>query len=196
MTMAKKDKKIPKYMQKPVDPTPAVYNAGNHSRQFTIQVPVLNIDGTIKMDENQNVVVEEKSEIYEWNQKHRNQHKAGSGLWTVPECVEGLVFLNCRQSGAFTHWKSGTHKGWGVRCNKGQALVIGQGVSNNNQMTEVKVCKFVEGNKGRWHGYPIDYRKTSEDIICDNALFYWERMRLIDKSDISDIQNKEDSPLV
>ena len=81
--MAKKQKRMPKYMKQPAAQAPAVYNAGNHSRQFTIQVPVLNADGTIKLDENGMIIGEEVTERYELNQKHRNQHKAGNGLWTV-----------------------------------------------------------------------------------------------------------------
>lgn len=196
MTMAKKLKKIPKYQQESETSLPVVYKAGNHSYKYKIKVPVLNMDGTIKLDENGHFVFEDVSDIYEWNQKHRNQHKAGSGFWRVTEQVEGGIFLQCRQFGAFTHWKSDTHKGWGVYSVQGNAMVIGQGISNDNQMTDVKICKFVEGNKGLWHGYPIDYRKTSEDIICDNALHFWSRLQLIDKSDIVDIKNKDDSPLV
>ena len=67
-------------MKQPAAQAPAVYNAGNHSRQFTIQVPVLNADGTIKLDENGMIIGEEVTERYELNQKHRNQHKAGNGV--------------------------------------------------------------------------------------------------------------------
>lgn len=193
--MAKK-KRIPRYLQKTPARVPAVYKAGNHSRHFTIMVPVLKTDGTIKLDGNGMIVREEVSENYEWNQKHRNQHKAGSGLWTVPENIEGIIFLKCRNNGAFCKWKGNTHMGWGVCNHQGQAQVLGQGVTSNKQMIDVKVCKFVEGNLGLWHGYPIDYRRDNEDFICDNAIHYWERLNLIDKSEITDIQSKEDSSLI
>lgn len=193
--MAKK-KRQPRYMQQPAAPAPAVYKAGNHSRQFTIQVPVLNADGTIKLDGQGLIVREGVTDTYEWNQKHRNQHKAGSGLWTVPENVEGIIFLKCRNNGAFSWWKKNTHMGWSVCNHQGQAQVLGKGVTSDNQMIDVKVCKFVEGNPGLWHGYPIDYRRDNEDVICDNAIHYWERLKVIDKSEITDIQSKEDSSLV
>ena len=45
-------------------------------------------------------------------------------------------------------------------------------------MIDVKVCKFVEGNPGLWHGYPNDYRRENEDVICDNAIRYWGRQNL------------------
>ena len=86
--------------------------------------------------------------------------------------------------------------GWNVLYDKGQAQVIGKGVDNNGNHVDVKVGKFVEGNKGRWHGYPIDYRKNNEDIICDTALFYWLKFNVIDKSEIDDIRRKEDSSLL
>lgn len=89
----KETEKSAKYMKQPAAQALAVYNAGNHSRQFTIQVPVLNADGTIKLDENGMIIGEEVTERYEWYQTHRNQHKAGGGLWTVPKNVEGIIFF-------------------------------------------------------------------------------------------------------
>lgn len=128
----KETEKSAKYMKQPAAQALAVYNAGNHSRQFTIQVPVLNADGTIKLDENGMIIGEEVTERYEWYQTHRNQHKAGGGLWTVPKNVEGIIFfLKCRHYGAFTHWKAGAHKGWGICNYKGQAQIIGQGVTSD-----------------------------------------------------------------
>lgn len=194
--MAKKKKHTPKYLQKPAPPAPVVYKGGNQNpeRKFSIMVPVLNTDGTFKLDTN-GLVKEQVEDTYEWNQKHRNRYVAGNGRWTCPESIEGIVFLKSRSNGSFCHWKGGTHKGWGVCYHKGLAYVIGQGVNTNNQMIDVKVCKFVESTKYHWHGYPIDYR-AEKDTICDNALFYWEKLHLIDKSEITDIQNKEDSSLI
>lgn len=103
--MAKKQKKTPKYMLKQVAVPPVVYKGGHWSRHFKIMVPVLNADGTIKLDGQGYIVREEVSESYEWNQKHRKQHKAGSGLWTVFENVEGIIFLRCRNNGAFVNGK-------------------------------------------------------------------------------------------
>ena len=57
------------------------------------------MDGTIKLDEYGYFVLEDVSDIYEWNQKHRNQHKAGSGFWRVSEQVEGGIFLLSADSG-------------------------------------------------------------------------------------------------
>lgn len=194
--MAKKQKRTPKYMLKPVAPAPAAYTGGNQNpeRTFSIMVPALNSDGTLKLDAN-GLVKEQTNDTYQWNQKHRTRYVAGNGRWTCPDSIEGIMFLKCRSNGCFCHWKGQTHKGWGVCYHQGQAYVIGQGVSANNQMVDVKVCKFVESTIHHWHGYPIDYR-FENDIICDNALFYWEKLHLIDKSDIIDIQNKEDSSLI
>ena len=194
--MAKKRKKTPKNTKMSLVPASVVYKMGNPSREFNIMVPILNEDGTIKLDGAKMIVREEVTERYEWNQKHRNQHKGGSGRWSVPEAVEGIIFLKCRKNGAFSTWKNKTHMGWGVCCQGGQAQVLGRGVTSDNQMIDVKVCKFVEGNPGLWHGYPIDYRRDNEDVICDNAIHYWERLNLIDKSEITDIQSKEDSSLI
>lgn len=54
-------------------------------------------------------------------------------MWTVPKNVEGIIFffLKCRHYGAFTHWKAGAHKGWGICNYKGQAQIIGQGVTSD-----------------------------------------------------------------
>ena len=104
--------------------------------------------------------------------------------------------MKSRNNGAFCMWKNNTHMGWGVCCQGGLAQILGQGVTSDNQMINVKVCKFVEGNQGLWHGYPIDYRRDNEDVICDNALHYWERLNLIDKSEITDIQSKDDTSLI
>ena len=195
--MAKKDKKLPKYMQQPPAPVPAAYKGGNQNpeRKFSIMVPVLNQDGTLKLDSNGFLVRENVDDIYEWNQKHRTRYVAGNGRWTCPANIEGIMFLKSRSNGCFCHWKGQTHKGWGVCIHQEQAHVIGQGVGTNNQMVDVKVCKFVESTIHHWHGYPIDYR-AENDIICDSALFYWEKMHLIDKSEITDIQSKEDSSLI
>ena len=65
--------------------------------------------------------------------------------------------------------------GWGVCNHQGQAQVLGQGVTSDNQMINVKVCKFVEGDRGFWHGYLIDYRRDNEDVICDNAISLLEK---------------------
>lgn len=194
--MAKKGKHTPKYLQSPPLPTPIVKRGGNPERQFSFVVPVLSDDGTLQYDQNQKVKREEVTEKYVWNQKHRTQWKTGNGRWTIPPNVEAAIFLMCRFMGCFKKWKENTSMGWGVYPCQGQAQILGQGVRDDEQMIDVKVCKFVEGNKGCWHGYPIDYREGSQAIICDNALSYWEKLHLIDKSEIDDIRNKEDSSLV
>lgn len=144
-------------MLKPVAPPPVVYKGGsqNPERKFSIMVPVLNSDGTLRIDTN-GLEREQQDETYEWNQKHRKRYVAGNGRWTCPDNIEGIMFLKCLSNGCFCRWKGQTHKGWGVCCHKGTVHVIGQGVSTNNQMVDVKVCKFVESTFHHWHGYPID----------------------------------------
>ena len=128
----KETEKSAKYMKQPAAQAPAVYNAGNHSRQFTIQVPVLNADGTIKLDENGMIIGEEVTGRYEWYQTHRNQHKAGGVVCgQFLKMLKVSFFLKCRHYGAFTHWKAGAHKGWRICNYKGQAQIIGQGVTSD-----------------------------------------------------------------
>ena len=194
--MARKTKKIPKYLIQNQASISKVYKGGNQNpeKMFSIMVPVLNADGTIKIDD-KGVVRVQVNDLYQWNQKHRTRYQSGNGRWTCHEKIEESIFLNCRENGCYCNWKGNKKKGWGVYYTQGQVQVIGQGVSSNNQMIDVKICKFVESTGQHWHGYPIDYR-VEKDVICDNALFYWEKLQLIDKSEIRDIKNQEDSSLV
>lgn len=82
--------------------------------------------------------------------------------------------------------------GWGIMSKNKRAGFVGLGLHNE----PVKVCKFLEGNKGIWHGFPINYQEKGEEIISDHALAYWARWDIIDKSDIDDIKWKLRSPLV
>lgn len=188
-------KKTPRYMRQKEKPKDAVPKDGNKQQALTHQVLKIDKNGIIVVDEHGSLVRDQITEIYVWNKDHREAAKENKGVWTIAEADELVIFQNCRQNGAFQHWKNQTHKGWGVHVVGGTstALTLGQ----DYQRKDVKVCKFVEGNKGLWHGYPINYRLEREDVICDTALFYWcNLLKIIDKSEIVDIKNKEESSLI
>jgi hypothetical protein len=191
--MAKK--RVPKYMLAPVQKQTVVSKSGNPEKVVSFDIPVLK-DGTIQFNDNGELIRENVTEIYTWNQDHRKTLKANKGCWVISEELEEIMFEGCRCNGLFKVWKGEKHMGWNVLDDNGSALVIGKGIDNEGNHIDVRVGKFVEGNKGRWHGYPIDYRHINEDIICDNALFYWMRLNVIDKSEIDDIRRKEDSSLL
>lgn len=193
---AKGKKKIPKYMLAPITNSPALPKGGNPSQQITHDVAKLEEDGGHKLDASGNIVLETVTETYVWNQDHRTTLKADKGNWTVLKTEEESMFLKCRRFGLFKKWKSNTHMGWNILLDNNQLKIIGKGVRKKGVLIDVKVAKFVEGNSGIWHGYPIDYRNVNEDVICDNALYCWLRLNVIDKSEISDIQRKEESSLV
>lgn len=182
-------------MLAPVQKQTVVSKSGNPEKVVSFDIPVLK-DGTIQIDDNGELIRENVTEIYTWNQDHRKTLKANKGCWVISEELEEIMFEGCRCNGLFKVWKGEKQMGWNVLDVNGSALVIGKGIDNEGNHIDVRVGKFVEGNKGRWHGYPIDYRHINEDIICDNALFYWMRLNVIDKSEIDDIRRKEDSSLL
>ncbi len=171
---------------------------GNDEEILNHDVALLGADKKVERDVNGNINKVPLTETYTYHKKHREQHEPGSGLWKVSKAKEKESFQNCRANGAFTKWKTNTHKGWGLifDANSSVPAILGQGVDHEGNMSDVKVCKFVEGNAQRWHGYPINYRSLNEETICDSAFEYWEKtLNVIDKSDINDIKNKEESPL-
>lgn len=89
----KETEKSAKYMKQPAAQEPAVYNAGNHSRQFTIQVPVLNADGTIKLDENGMIIGEEVTGRYEWYQTHRNKGITPLLLMLIKDSISATAII-------------------------------------------------------------------------------------------------------
>ena len=183
-------------MIEPVEPAPAVPKTGNKSILITHYVAILDSCGYCQFCADGSVSTAQITETYVWNQDHRGTLKANKGHWTIAEELEEGMFELCRNNGAFKTWKGDTHMGWSVCPQNDNLIVIGTGVNNEGKYIDVKVAKFVEGNKGMWHGYPIDYRMTREDTICDNALECWVHMGFIDKSEIQDIKLKEDSSLV
>ena len=180
----------------PVAKPPAIPKVGNPSRKITHDVAILENDGGHKLDASGNIERESITETYVWNQDHRTTLKADKGKWTVAEKEEEYMFLKCRRYGLFKKWKTNTHMGWNILLENNQLKIIGQGVGKMGNHIDVKIAKFVEGNAGTWHGYPIDYRNVNESVICDNALYCWLRLKVIDKSEIPDIQRKEESSLV
>lgn len=136
------------------------------------------------------------TETYAFNAKHREQHLVNSGYWTVTRDQERISFQTCRYNGAFAVWNGDKHKGWGVLIENDMAVCLGEGVDEYNNSHPVKICKFLEGNPNLWHGYPIYYQSKKEETICDNALSFWANiLGIIDKSEINDIKNREESSL-
>ena len=185
-------RKIPKYLQDPPEKKKITTKDGNPQKLLKHFVALLDQDDRVQISGNDLVRIETQ-ETYVWNQDHRRTTKSDKGHWEISEDSELLMFQGCRYNGCFVAWKSNTHKGWGVfPTSEGKLLKIGKGCNG----LDVKVCKFVEGNKALWHGYPIDYREE-EDVICDNALSYWYNvLHVIGKSEIDEIRDQQDSSLV
>lgn len=170
---------------------------GNQEIVLNHEVAELDVEGHPYYNNN-DLVRSHVTETYTFNAKHREQHLANSGYWKATRDQERESFQTCRANGAFTKWKGNTHKGWGLvlDVNTSTPVILGQGVDSEGNMNDVKVCKFVEGNAFRWHGYPINYRSLDEETICDNALSCWANiLKIIDKSEINDIKNREESSL-
>lgn len=185
-----------KYLFNQVQRRPLEYNEGNPSKQITHQIPVVNAGGTIQIDAHGSIVLMEVTETYVWNRNHRSMARTRKGRWSIDQDNEERLFCHCRQNGLVKQWKDKTCMGWNILFQNNKLQVLGKGLSQSGTLIDVKVCKFVEGNMGLWHGYPIDYRRRTEDTICDNALNYWLKMGVIDKSEIIDIKKREESSLI
>lgn len=186
--------KKPRYLREVAQlhaPT-VVRGLGNPSVLVSHIVAELDGDGVYIPAPPPNNVRAMATETYVWNQDHRSARKAAKGLWKIPNKKELQIFKVCRRFGWLKPWKTDRWMGWGIMSKNQKAEVVGLGLQNE----PVKVCKFLEGNKGVWHGFPINYREKGEEIICDHALAYWARWGIIDKSDIGDIKWKLKSPLV
>ena len=140
--MAKKEKRTPKYMIEPVNKPQVQSKTGNPSKQITLDVPMLNADGTIKIDSQNNIEKESVTETYVWNQDHRTTLKSNKGCWTIPILAELDMFEQCRTYGLYKKWKGTTHMGWNILYQNNQVNNVGKGVDSDNKWIDVKVGKF------------------------------------------------------
>ena len=169
----------------------------NDEESLTHDVALIDDESHIMTDANNNIIRTTITETYIYHKKHREQYEPGNGRWSASMVQERASFQNCRFNGGFKKWKGATCKGWGLVLDGITPMVLGQGVDQFGNMSDVKVCKFVEGTVQSWHGYPINYRSLNEEPIGDNALNYWkDTLHIIDKSDLNDIKRKEESPLL
>lgn len=107
-----------------------------------------------------------------------------------------------RWCGHYINWKEDTYKGWGINLLPNVTTILhdqtfevqnlGKGLDNE----DLKICKFVEGNKGDWHGYPINYTLKNQEYIPERIIdSWWKELKVIDKSDYNDIRTKQESSL-
>lgn len=185
-------KRVPKYMQDPPEEKKVVSKGCNPEIELNHYVALTDENDRLQWSAG-DLIREKIKETYVWNQDHRTTTKSKKGHWEIAEKTELEIFKACRYCGWIVKWKKATKKGWGVLPTKnGELIKIGRAENRK----AVNVCKFVEGNKSKWHGYPIDYRDEN-DVICDNALLYWYKvLHVIGKSELNDIRRQLDSSLV
>ncbi len=112
--------------------------------------------------------------------QHRRRGNPNKSIWTISFEEE----VNCFIQALNSNWKTGT-EAWGIRLNGNILQVVGL----NNYRQELKLAKFVDGNKiNIWHGYPADYMSKAQDRPATNILKAWVNNGFLTKAKMSKIR--------
>ena len=190
-------KRQPRYQQVAVVPEEEARKDGNETRELSHLVWMIDDNNALVLDEHGNPHRCLVSEKYTCNGQHRQFALPEKGVWHIQKDDELNIFKRMRWCGHYIHWKENTCKGWGVLIQpntytllldqKYEIQVLGSGYNRE----ELVICKFVEGNAGEWHGYPINHTLRNEDYIPERIVkCWWQTFRVIGKSDYNDIRTK------
>ena len=104
---------------------------------------------------------------------HKKDHRDGTNeksQWIISPPQERACFLRAYEA----HWCNQNGIGWGLHFENGQVAYLGKSRSRESEPRDIFIAKFVDGNKNdKWHGYPADHVKNSQDIPPVKILKVW-----------------------
>lgn len=111
---------------------------------------------------------------------HRNRQNNNKSLWSITQTEEVESFRLM----SINSWIVDDNKGWSIhRVNLSNRIL---GVSPQNE--NVQIAKFVDSsNNQKWHGYPVDYRKSLQDRPKTTILKDWVEKEIIKRADMAKI---------
>jgi len=114
--------------------------------------------------------------------QHRQLGNPNKSIWSIPYEEEIDCFILSKTS----KWINGSVC-WGLKPINNRLEVIGK----NNDQEDLKIAKFVDGNKNNiWHGYPADCKRKKQDIPDTEILVIWKNKELIGKSDVRKLKQQ------
>lgn len=128
------------------------------------------------------IEIELSNEIttYIISSQHRATGNPNKTVWTINYEDEVLCFKQSKTS----NWIQGNYC-WGLKA-------IGSNIQNigvNFEDEILKLAKFVDGNQNnKWHGYPADYLRRSQDRPPTFILKNWVNLGYLTKSKMNKIR--------
>lgn len=111
-------------------------------------------------------ITDARSVIYTISKKHRGHNKKKS-YWAIKMPREIVLFRSALQNG---YEDKDDFIAWNLNVENGEVRKVGYTVDKK----ELKIAKFVDSNHNeKWHGYPANYIKNSQDRPSAKVLELW-----------------------
>lgn len=137
---------------------------------------------TYKLDfPNKIRISEDREVVYTISKKHRGHNKKKS-YWSIKMPREIALFRTALQNG----YEDKTNNiAWNLNIVNGEICIVGHTVDKK----ELKLAKFVDSNHNeKWHGYPADYIKNSQDRPSAKVLELWNNAGIISTATMKKIK--------
>ena len=123
---------------------------------------------------------EELTTTYIISSQHRATGNPNKTVWVLDFNDEVQCFTQSKTS----EWIQDNY-GWGIKVINSNLQNIGHNFENET----LKLAKFVDGNgNDKWHGYPADYLRRSQDRPPTFILKNWVDQGYITKAKMSKIR--------
>jgi len=137
---------------------------------------------TYKLDyQNTIKITDEREVVYTISKKHRGHNKKKS-YWSIKMPREIALFRSSLQNG---YEDKANHTAWNLNIVNGEIRLVGYTVNKK----ELKIAKFVDSNHNeKWHGYPANYIKNSQDRPSSKVLELWYNANVISAATMKKIK--------
>ena len=111
-------------------------------------------------------ITDEREVVYTISKKHRGHNKEKS-YWLIKMPREIALFRSALKDG---YENKANYTAWNLNIVNEEICIVGYTVDKK----ELKIAKFVDSNHNeKWHGYPANYIKNSQDRPSAKVLELW-----------------------
>lgn len=126
-------------------------------------------------------ITDEREVLYTISKKHRGRNKEKS-YWSIKMPREIALFRSALQNG---YEDKANNIAWNLNIVNGENCIVGYTVDKR----ELKLAKFVDSNHNeKWHGYPANYIKNSQDRPSAKILQLWCSIGIISTATMKKIK--------
>ncbi len=126
-------------------------------------------------------ISDEREVIYTISKKHRGHNKKKS-YWSIKLPREIALFRSALKDG---YEDKANFTAWNLNIVNEDVCLVGYTVEKK----ELKIAKFVDSNHNeKWHGYPANYIKNSQDRPSSKVLELWNNAGFISTATMKKIK--------